>query len=433
MKGITNTIVLFLIPLLIAGIPYRVTPFIVILAILVLRVCTLNKHTAGFFLLSYGGQIGACIRFEFPFLPIYGLMLILLGLLLMWDMRTVVLSQKSSIVGFLIVLIYFFLAYIFSPNVGERVASNKMADMLQNGLFMFYGFCVFSRSTSINTEKLCQCLFLSSLLFIVHDMELLNIAPSSIFDYGWLRFSSENLFYSDSDDPILMTFIGYQPIGMAALYGYAIFLSNINVNRPKLYFYTILALQLTLLSGARQAVFGFFIIVVLRFTLFNLKITHSSNTGKIKSFVIGLIGLYFAIMFIHSLGISYLSDTISFGDDGREDLLHAAWLLFFKYPLFGTGIGGFHHYTHMLYPHNFFAELMCEVGVVGILFLSIIVFNHFKKHKMSVRFLTRNNSLLFLVVAALAIRFMVSGDLSSSIELFSAVFACTARAQSLNA
>lgn len=426
MTKTVDNIIFILIPIYIIGLSSGLVPFPVVLATLLIRLCTSDKHTVGFFLLLYGGQIGSCIRFELPFIPIYGLILIFIGLWLMRDMLNSALSQRESTIGILVVLLYFFLSYILSSNVGERHASNKIWALLQNGIFMYFGYFVFSKSLSINAEKLCQCLFLSTLLFMVHDMALLNIAPTNLFDFEWLRSSTERFTIYNVDDPTFNKFVGYQPVGMAALYGYAIFLSKTIIKRRYLYYYSIIAMELTLLSGARQAAFGFFIIAILRYVLFDIKSVQGGHTGRIiRTLLMGGIGIWISLIIIQSLGVSYLSDTLEFGDIGREELVSSAWSLFFQYPIFGTGIGGFQHHTHMLYPHNFFAELMCECGIFGALFLSIMIYRHFKKQQMSVLYITRNNSFLFLVVSALVIRVMVSDDLSASVELFSAAFACT--------
>lgn len=430
MRKAIDNIFLALIPILTIGIGFNVIPFAVLLLILVIRFVYTDKHTLGIILLLFGGILGSTIRFEFPFLPIYGLLLNFLGIVLVADQFKYIKFKSESVQMMAFVLIYFLLSYLLSPNINDFRATSKIIGIMQNGLFMYLAYYTIAHSPKINNEFLSQSLFLITMLFLVHNMNLLGIRPSNLFDYEWLRDGTA-IFRISTNKDLFIKFINYQVIGMNALYGICFYLSKVCLDRKKVILYSIVALQLVLTSGARQAIFGYLIIVILRcFVLNNQNLKIQNLIQKTKYLIIVCVAVFLLLQILPLLGINYLTDTLSAGDRGREILLAMGMDLFGEYPIFGTGIGGFNHtYPGMLYPHNIIVEILCECGIVGfIILLSVLIF-HSRYNKITLLHLASNNSFIFLIVAALGIRVMVSDDLMTSIGLFSAVIACTHRYQ----
>ncbi len=58
-------------------------------------------------------------------------------------------------------------------------------------------------------------------------------------------------------------------------------------------------------------------------------------------------------------------------DDSRIERLQIAWEMFLSKPLVGHGYGSFDDETGLEYPHNLFAEVLCEFGVLGLAALCI--------------------------------------------------------------
>lgn len=427
MKESINLIFLVLILLMVIGITFNLLPFWIVLAALVVRLFYTSKHTIGVFLLLFGGILGSTIRFEIPSLPIYGLVLNLIGLLLISSQFKNFKYESVSILMMFTVLIYFFFSYILSPNISDYRAIDKISSIILNGLLTFFAYYTIVHSSKIDNESLTQSLFLLTILFLVHNMNLLGISPTSFFDYEWQRKGAAALLRSMDNETIYVKFVNYQIVGMNALWGLCMYLSQLTLNKKKAIVYTFITLQLVFTSGARQAILGFFIIIFLYCTLFNGKGLQLVNISKKFKYIIG--GCFFVYVLFHLLpllGIEYLTETLSEGDKGREMLRLMGWNLFLKYPLFGAGIGGFNHaYPGMLYPHNFIIEILCECGIIGVLFLLLILVFYFRYQRINLFYLTQNQSFIFLILAAIGIRVMVSGDLTISIGLFSIIFACT--------
>ena len=426
MKPSLDVAFMWVITAMLIAISVGILPFWVVLIALIIRLVYASTHTVGVFLLMVGGVLGSTIRFEMPFLPIYGLVLNFFGLWLVKDTFRHFKYESASIQMMAIVLIYFFLAYVLSPNINDIRATAKIQSIIMNGAMMFVAYYTIVHSSKIENETLTQCLFLASILFLVHNMNLLGIQPSNFFDYEWHRKGAGLLLGMQNDD-LYLKFVNYQVVGMNTLFGISIYLAKLETKKYKVIIYSLIALQLVLTSGARQAIFGTIIILLLYLTIFNSRnLQQSGSNRKILYLLIGAAAFYFLLQILPMLGVGYISETLDSGDKGREILIAMGWDVFLKHPLLGSGVGGFNHaYPGMLYPHNFFIEVLCECGVVGVAFLAAMVVTHFRCQRLNILFLTENKTFIFLIVSALGMRVMVSDDLTASIGLFSAVFACT--------
>lgn len=412
----------FVIPILIIGLSLGYTSFLLSLVALLPLLFLVDRHSVGFFLLMYGGPLGGVIREMYPSVPIYGLILQVIGIFLMWDL-VIDLIQKNAraIWGVIGVLLLFGFFYFIGPK--DEFANNKYMVMIIHGTLMVLGYYAFNRSSKINVEGLCQILFVSTICMFAFCIDKYKIIPGGIADYNWFRTQClQHYGKYATGEPML---ISYQPIGMMALFAVAIYLSQVKMNLGKALFYTMCAFQLTMVSGARQAIFGVFVVIALRLVVF--RAANIDNKHFFKKLLLSSIGLVvvFAVMFLYMSRLSsdVVVDTVSEGDDGRQLLYLEALAIFRNSPILGAGIGGFNAITDDGWPHNFILELLCETGMVGTgLFVLIVAYSLYKR-KAGLMHITSTGQFYFLFLAALFVRVMVSSDLSESIELFSAVFA----------
>ena len=101
----------FVIPILIIGLSLGYTSFLLSLVALLPLLFLVDRHSVGFFLLLYGGPLGGVIREMYPSVPIYGLILQVIGIFLMWDL-VIDLIQKNARASYrCIVIIWFLLFY----------------------------------------------------------------------------------------------------------------------------------------------------------------------------------------------------------------------------------------------------------------------------------------------------------------------------------
>ena len=111
-----------ILPLLIIGITLGYTSFPIALLCLVGMLGCTTRHTIGFFLVTYGGPLGGCIRTMYPSLPIYGLLLQLIGFILLWDVIGGLLKKNTSAIAYLFVTLAIFgIFYLLGPRNGRSV------------------------------------------------------------------------------------------------------------------------------------------------------------------------------------------------------------------------------------------------------------------------------------------------------------------------
>lgn len=415
----------FIIPILVIGISLGFTSFPLTLLALLPLIFLSDRHAVGVFFLMYGGPLGGVIRAMYPSIPIYGLLLQLVGVLLMWDMVLELLRKNSrAIWGMLLVLIIFGFFYVIGPR--DEFAQNKYATMVIHGLVMVLGYYAFCQSKRINAESLTLILMVAAICMFAFCISKYNFTTGGLLDYNWFRAQSMQHVGKWATGEHML--VGYQHIGMLVLFGSAIYLSQVNLTRGLAIFYTLCAFQLIMVSGCRQAILGILVIVAFRLAVFRER--YIGNRHFIRNLLLSGIGLVmaFGVIFIAMTGSTSdaVQRTLAEGDEGRQMLFLEAVAIFQGNPLTGAGIGGFNAITDDSWPHNFFLELLSETGLVGTLSLLVVVIYALYKRKAGLMYVTSTGLFYFLFLMSLFVRVLVSSDFTESIELFSAIFAISA-------
>lgn len=409
------------IPLLIVGISQGYTSFPLTLIALLPLLFISNRHTVGFFFVMYGGPLGGCIRAMYPSIPIYGMVLQLIGFVLMWDLISDLIKHNLRAVwGMLLVLAFFGIFFFVGPR--DSFAQEKYIKMCTNGLLMIIGYFALDRSTKMDAEALTRLLLVAALSMYAFVIAFYHMSPGALFDYDWFRNQEMDYYYAQDHEH---TLVGYQHIGMLIAFAVAIMLSQTKLSKGSALFYTICASQMVLMSGCRQAILAVVVIIVLRYAVFrSSNIGKEFSMGRVLGSVVGIALAGIIVFFILSnVGSSVVSDTLLEGDNGRQMLYIQAINIFNNNPLMGSGIGGFHAITGDAWPHNFVLEMLCETGLLGTIGMLVVVIYVLSTKHIKLLYVTRSGMFFFLVLLTLFVRVMVSSDLPESIELFSAVFA----------
>lgn len=418
-----NTLYKLLIPLLVVGISFGYTSFPICLALLILRLVITDKHTAGFFLIMYGGLTGGVIRSIYPFIPVYGLLLNLLGVFLAFDTIKDLFGQRSkSLMYFVITCIVFIIYYYLGPQ--DDFASNKLSEIIEHGSFAVMGFYVFCRCGDMKNESVLQIIFMSTLLMITFVIQNYGFSRGELFDYEWFRHQEYDYFRMNNFEQ--STLVSYQHIAMNMLFGLAIYLSQKKVSFRWSLLYVVFAAQLILMSGCRQGILGLILVLLLRLTYFRETENMNFVQKHITAIMIAAVLLIASYQFLSSLNVDFIANTLESGDAGRTVLLLQGIQLFTDNMVAGVGLGGYHALTGDVYPHNFLVETLCECGLTGLFVFIALIASCFKQARLSILYATTNDSYLFLVLLAMLVRVSVSGDFTLSIELFSAIYATLA-------
>lgn len=416
MKNRISLLINLSIPLLIAGIFYIPALFPICLVIIFTKMITTDRDTLGIFLLMYGGSLSGITRSYYPFIPVYGLIFNFIGLWLLKDWLIELFQKRSSsIIYMLFIIAVFGGSYLMAEHT--PLANNKIVGIIQHGLMIIPAYYVISSSKKLSNNDLFQLLILTSIAYVAFTMAQYNISATTFYDFNWFRSSSEAYAYFEQESML----VSYQGVGMSALYGYTFLLASkdISSNKKLLLYASIISFYIIMLSGARQAILGFLIVVFLRYALFN----KAASFKKVMYLLPAVLLTYFIFSFIINLGSESVNRTVESGIGDRELLYLESIRLFTENPVFGVGLGGFatRNALGSVWSHNMILEILCETGLVGSILLLIIVFSYWRRNKISLFYITPNGNYYFLILAALLIRVMVSGDLTLSIEVFGAL------------
>ena len=258
-------------------------------------------------------------------------------------------------------------------------------------------------------------LLIDYVLMVEYMITMYGLNPGSILDFNWLREASSYIEINYEHK-----LISYQHIGMNIALALGIYLANRQLTFKETTYFCLLCLWFALMSGARQATLSVVVIIALRYLLFG-----PSGVSSFKfSYAFG-ISVFFVLMYnlIYYFNIDVITSTFESGDSGRRSLQLQALSVFSMEPYFGQGLGGFMRITGENYPHNFFLEILSECGLIGLLYFSVVCLIYILKNHIGIRMQSANGSFVLIMLLALGVRCMVSGNFVLSIQLFSAIFA----------
>ena len=424
-KPIIHKLYYVLIPILVIGVSLGYTTFLVSLLALVPLLLTTSRHTVAIFFVMYGGVVAGIIRATYPSVPLYGQLIEVVGLFLMWDLVIDLFKEHiGALIGLILVLVFFGLFYLLGPMT--PFATSKYGAMWYHGLFMLAGYYVFDRSSKIDAEGLTLILMVSSMCLFAYVIHSVSMRSASLFDYDWFR--QQAVMYQnmakDSEDGLLT---GYQQIGMLSLFALAIYLSQNKLKPILSIFYIICCTQLVLVSGCRQAILGVLLVISLRYVVFRADYDKKKKIPNLLIMAVGVIITYLAIkFFLENIQSELISNTLEEGDQARIILYLESLSIFSDNPLMGCGLGGYNAITGEPWPHNFILELLCETGVIGTFVALTSLVSPLLRQQYGLYHLTKSKQFFFLILVAIFVRVMFSGDFRISIELFSAMFAVKA-------
>jgi O-antigen ligase len=178
-----------------------------------------------------------------------------------------------------------------------------------------------------------------------------------------------------------------------------------------------ISLIILFLAATRGPVLALMIIVFI--PLINSQITKKKIITISSFFGLGVFYLFSKIL-MNDILFAVFTKRANAGDEGRIDIISNAADMALEFPLFGHGTGnyGFYHagIDVKMYPHNIFAEIFYENGLIGLFLLlmiftqGLIKFNRINKNK--------NGVLFFSLFIYFLINAQFSGDIQGNIITF---------------
>lgn len=220
-------------------------------------------------------------------------------------------------------------------------------------------------------------LFLKKVALVFFGIALLLIS------YNWFSNGLEIFFVENLDSDVKM------PNYMSISYFLGSFILFFH-ERKSLLYVKIIAFLFIILLASKGALL--FLILVFLLDIKRLKIFKKENIKYIISFLI-IFGIYIIVSAQNIF--SHLSERIFLGSEFEKDesslvrlkLLNDSFNLIVDNPFFGIGVGGFgilsENTDQRLSPHNLLIEIFLESGLVGFLFLCLMVYYFYRSFKKS--------------------------------------------------
>lgn len=331
----------------------------------------------------------------------------ILGVYLLRRYFRIIINSPYIILSYLSLVITCILWFIYGPQ--HIYAQTKLITILSVGTGAMFACLSLMKISSDEAQRLAKLLVAISLLYMSVALEFFDFPyPSSLLDFDLFRIGFYDYIRINDDLPFT-----YHSMGIPILFACALIFGSTNLFADNLKFkhglLLFLCFYLVLLSQARQAIFGIFIILVLR-----VWVSHKlSSAGKIVLVFLVIGVLFFILTGIETTAFIQATSEGSLAINRNYD---RAFKLIDEYPILGTGLGGYSITGLRDYPHSILWELLSEFGFLGTCFVvffsarQIIIYP-----KRALYYVNQSGQILLLIVVALGVRALSSSDLTENI------------------
>ena len=344
------------------------------------------------------------------------LILIVAGLLLISkDIIQLKADIFKKMVPLLYILLGFAITYIYAPK--GYYSGYKIVAVLINGIAYFLFLAVFIRTNNFNNIRFSLFLLFLFIFFVkMAYIKGVISNPQSIIDFGFIR---RNL---DDSLNLGIRYTGYHQFGALALFAIIFLLAGTKKLNLLHIFIIITSIYFGFLSGARQMIFGIFVILI----VYIIKYFKNNLTIIIPTFIFIFA---FSTLSLSEIKIPFISDLLLSNEVykeayGRSDLYSEALNIFKENPLLGVGIGGFDPTGSTRdYPHNILLEILAEGGVFMVSIIIVTIYYVKKRSGYKWWDITENGTVFLFLIIGFVIRAVSSSDLIENIVLISALMA----------
>lgn len=378
-----------------------------------------NREEVGFFSLLFGtGLFGRMI----PSKEIYLFTVVfftLLGIILLLDKIIYVIRKHShSVFFFIIVWLFFMIAFFLGPHTDYSYV--KISKASPRFFLWLVAFLIYVESNQISNKRIGLAYLILTLFYLSECGQLYGVKPSSLFDTTFFRDYC-TLIGRDENNTSVVNYHTLSYLSLASIVFWTLNADFLVKNKTNTYLIAIVSFWIIAISGTRQAVFVFGVLAVIRYIESKRKTISASNIMKILLFA------FIFVSIVSLLGSSYYETALNSDAEAGERLHRdtvTPFLVMAIDPVWGIGFGGYPLYANKDYPHNFFVEMICEEGFIGLITFLIVIFLFVvtNKNKNYFRYQTKNGSYLFMLFMLFFTKAQISGDLTSSVSFIAILF-----------
>ncbi|MBE6245722.1 MAG: O-antigen ligase family protein [Bacteroidales bacterium] len=392
------------------------------LAVLLGFLLTRNREEVGIFLLLAGSAICGRMFAEQNMNTIFTVAMLVMGMLLLLPkIQSVILNQHRSYFYLLLLLVFFFIEYCFGGQ--SDYAKEKMMKLFVRSLIWLTCFLVHVNSTRVSNKDMAIMFLLLAMFYLSQSAVLYDVYPSSFKDFTFFRKEAELVGRNDYGTMI----VNSHTMGYLGLFPLVLWMSDKSVslrNKESLIIF-ILSFIFVIFSGTRQVLVSLVILMIVRIII-------DSKRKKFTAIMLILLILVSVEFLLTNFGLDYFSTMLE-GEEETSVRLHrdisTPLNVMTINPWLGVGFGNYPDYANNDYPHNLILEILCEMGVIGlVVFATIIFFFIFFNHnKKFLRYTTAHGSYFFLTFLVFLFRSLISGDLADSMSGICALLAIVYR------
>lgn len=410
-----NTYLVYLLPVLIIGVLLQVIKFPMIAVLIFFSFFFLcNNHEK-------------CVVCALVFCKLFGTFGPALGLnlpgtvvafaLIIFFMRKdlFLLFHKLSSRPMFFVFSIFFIFMVYYLLTGETKNSNTKFGVMTISLCVdTIAFLTLVTFKDVRMSRLTVPFLLFALMQLGYVEAFSGHRPSGIMDFSFFRNACVDMMRKG------MRVLSYHNMGISAFIGAAFMISERkNINRYFDIIFLFSAFWLIIISGARQTIFGFILLLFVWMVF---------RTGKLKLSTVFLaagiiLGIYYCLQLLDVPIFQQKSGTSThMGSDLNRNYDYPLMIISYHF-LDGIGFGNYYNpHSHEFYPHNVILEILCEFGFIGMIFVSMVIIAYVRSHHFYIKNKLPNGSICLLLWMPYLVRSMISGDLSDNISLFISMF-----------
>lgn len=381
--------------------------------ILLIRLSNFNRAEFGFFSLLIGSSLFGRMIPSKEINMFIVIVFTLVGIVFLYKEIIFVLKNNLHSFCFLLLLCIFFLfAYLGGPQTDYSY--EKLSKASSRIIIWTIAFLIYTRAKTISNKRIGMAFLILTMFYLSECFQLYGVKPSSFSDTTFFRDYCLRIG-RDENNTAVVNYHTLAYLSLSSIVFWTIKKDFLNGDKWNTYIIGFISFWIVALSGARQVVFVFGILAVIRYLL--SKENSISIGHTFKAFLI----LLLFVSLISSFGSSYYESALDSNADVAYRLhrdVNTPFIVMAINPLWGVGFGGYALYASKDYPHNIFLEIICEEGFVGfVVFLVIILFfittNNNKKY---FRYTTNDKSYLFILLVLFFARAQISGDLTTSVS-----------------
>ncbi len=391
------------------------------LVLLFIRLIISKKTEVGIFCLLLGSSIFGRL-FESPLLTIVIATVVpIIGFVILRREIIKVFIFRHVSYFFLSLVILFFVIYFFLSDQNPY-AQGKIIRLVVRAYIWLTAFLILFEHKRVNVKEFTFFFLILSLFYLSQAYQVYNIRPSSFFDIAFFRDIIHVIGRNEAGTLAVNPHtLGYLSCGAIAFYISS--KKTIYKNNTQFILLSLLSFFIILVSGARQTMLIYIAIYTIAFMLKKGRIEIKSIIAGLVIFIVLVFSMQFFADKSEHIGRMFSEENTT-GEKLHRDI-DTPFKVMEINPTFGIGFGEYPNYANKEYPHNFFLEILCEEGILGLAILSTIILIYILPiaNKTNLFFYTTNSGIapiIFLIV--FFARGMISGDVSSSISFIVIIF-----------